>query len=134
MLVLGLPIVDTALFTWQRLTPGRSPFQGGHDDFSHRLVWAGTPVPVAVCLLHAASVALEWLALIPAHVDTTSGLLPVVFVLTVGTLLLGLLAVPAYENSSQRRSMLQVVRQHEPEPVPHEAAARSAISAPASPH
>jgi UDP-GlcNAc:undecaprenyl-phosphate GlcNAc-1-phosphate transferase len=118
LLVLGVPVFDTTLVTWQRLAHRRSPFQGGRDHASHRLVWVGIPVPIAVCLLYAATVALGWLALILARLDTTSGLLLVGFVLTVGTFLLGLLAaVPVYENSRQRRTMLQVVRQHEPEPL-----------------
>jgi UDP-GlcNAc:undecaprenyl-phosphate GlcNAc-1-phosphate transferase len=118
LLVLGVPVFDTTLVTWQRLKHGRSPFQGGRDHASHRLVWVGIPVPVAVCLLYAATVALGWLAVILARLDTTSGLLLVGFVLTVGVFALGLLAaVPVYENSRQRRAMLQVVRQHEPEPV-----------------
>jgi UDP-GlcNAc:undecaprenyl-phosphate GlcNAc-1-phosphate transferase len=121
LLVLGVPVFDTTLVTWQRLRHGRSPFQGGRDHASHRLVWVGIPVPVAVCLLYATTLALGWLALILARLDTTSGLLLVAFVLTVGIFLLSLLAaVPVYENSRQRRSMLQVVRQHEPEPLhPH---------------
>jgi UDP-GlcNAc:undecaprenyl-phosphate GlcNAc-1-phosphate transferase len=118
LLVLGVPVFDTTLVTWQRLRHGRSPFQGGRDHASHRLVWVGIPVPVAVCLLYAATVALGWLAVVLARLDTTSGLLLVGFVLTVGTFLLGLLAaVPVYENSRQRRAMLQVVRRHEPEPT-----------------
>ncbi|MGI8537283.1 MAG: MraY family glycosyltransferase [Mycobacteriales bacterium] len=116
LLVLGVPVFDTTLVTWQRLRHGRSPMQGGRDHTSHRLVWVGIPVPVAVCLLYAATVALGWLALLLARLDVTSGLLLVGFVLTVGTFLLLLLAaVPVYDNSRQRRSMLQVVRQHEPE-------------------
>lgn len=116
LLVLGVPVFDTTLVTWQRLRHGRSPMQGGRDHTSHRLVWVGIPVPVAVCLLYAATVALGWLALLLARLDVASGLLLVGFVLTVGTFLLLLLAaVPVYDNSRQRRSMLQVVRQHEPE-------------------
>ena len=117
LLVLGVPVFDTTLVTWQRLRHGRSPFQGGRDHTSHRLVWVGLPVPVAVCLLYAAGVALAWLALLLARLDVTSGLLLVGFVLTVGLFLLVLVAaVPVYENSRQRRAMLQVVRRHEPEP------------------
>jgi UDP-GlcNAc:undecaprenyl-phosphate GlcNAc-1-phosphate transferase len=127
LLVLGVPVFDTTLVTWQRLRHGRSPFQGGRDHASHRLVWVGIPVPVAVCLLYAATVALGWLAVILARLDTTSGLLLVGFVLTVGTFLLGLLAaVPVYENSRQRRAMLQVVRRHEPEPPTGQTGERAA--------
>lgn len=117
MLVLGVALFDTTLVTWQRLAHGRSPFQGGRDHASHRLVWVGIPVPVAVCLLYAAAVSLGWLAVLLARLDVVSGLLLVGFVLTAGVLLLGLLsAVPVYENSRQRQVMLRVVRAHEPEP------------------
>ena len=116
MLVLGVALFDTTLVTWQRLAHDRSPFQGGRDHASHRLVQVGVPVPVAVCLLYATAVSLGWLAVLLARLDTVSGLLLVAFVLTAGVLLLGLLAaVPVYDNSRQRRAMLQVVRQHEPD-------------------
>ncbi len=73
-------------------------------------------MPVAVCLLYAAGICLGWLAVLLARLDTTSGLILVGFVLTIGVFLLGLLAaVPVYDNSRQRRSMLRVVREHEPE-------------------
>jgi UDP-GlcNAc:undecaprenyl-phosphate GlcNAc-1-phosphate transferase len=117
MLVLGVPVFDTTLVTWQRLRHGRSPFQGGRDHASHRLVWVGIPVPVTVWLMYAAAISLGWLAILLSRLDTVSGLLLVGFVLTAGALLMGLLAaVPVYENSRQRRAMLQVVRHHEPEP------------------
>jgi UDP-GlcNAc:undecaprenyl-phosphate GlcNAc-1-phosphate transferase len=116
LLVLGVPLFDTTLVTVQRLAHGRSPAQGGRDHASHRLVWVGLPVPVAVCLLYGTGVALGWLALLLARLDTTSGLLLVGFVLTCGAFLMGLLsAVPVYENSRQRTSMLRVVRDHDPE-------------------
>jgi UDP-GlcNAc:undecaprenyl-phosphate GlcNAc-1-phosphate transferase len=116
MLVLGVPLFDTSLVVWQRLTHGRNPMQGGQDHASHRLVWVGIPVPIAVCLLYAAGLFLGWLAILLARLDTTSGLLLVSFVLTVGLFLLGLLAaVPVYDNSRQRRAMLRVVREHDEE-------------------
>jgi UDP-GlcNAc:undecaprenyl-phosphate GlcNAc-1-phosphate transferase len=116
VLILGVPIFDTTLVTWQRIMHRRHPMQGGRDHASHRLVWVGVPVPVAVCLLYAAGIFLGWLAILLARLDTTSGLLLVAFVLTVGVFLLGLLAaVPVYENSRQRRAMLRVVREHDPE-------------------
>lgn len=118
VLVLGLPIFDTTLVTWQRLRHGRNPTQGGRDHASHRLVWVGIPVPVTVGLLYAAAVSLGWMAALLARLDTVSGLLLISFVLTAGAVLLGLLAaVPVYDNSRRRRAMLQVVREHEPEPA-----------------
>ena len=123
LFVLGVPLFDTTLVTWQRLTHGRSPMQGGRDHASHRLVWVGIPVPVAVCLLYAATLALAWLAVLLARLDVMSGLLLVGFVLTVGVFLLALLAaVPVYDNSRQRRAMLQVVRPYEPEDSQNQAA------------
>jgi UDP-GlcNAc:undecaprenyl-phosphate GlcNAc-1-phosphate transferase len=116
VLILGVPIFDTTLVTWQRLAHRRNPMNGGQDHASHRLVWVGVPVPVAVCLLYAAGVCLGWLAVLLARLDTTSGLLLVGFVMTVGVFLLALLAaVPVYENSRQRRAMLRVVREHDEE-------------------
>jgi UDP-GlcNAc:undecaprenyl-phosphate GlcNAc-1-phosphate transferase len=117
LLVLGLPLFDTTLVTIERLRHGRSPAQGGRDHASHRLVWVGIPVPVAVCLLYATGVALGWLAVLLARLDTVSGLLLVAFAMTIGAFLMGLLAkVPVYDNSRQRQAMLRVVRGHEPEP------------------
>jgi UDP-GlcNAc:undecaprenyl-phosphate GlcNAc-1-phosphate transferase len=116
ILILGVPIFDTTLVTWQRIAHRRNPMNGGQDHASHRLVWVGIPVPVAVCLLYAAAVCLGWLAILLARLDTTSGLLLVGFVITVGLFLLALLAaVPVYENSRQRRAMLRVVREHDEE-------------------
>jgi UDP-GlcNAc:undecaprenyl-phosphate GlcNAc-1-phosphate transferase len=139
VLVLGVPVFDTTLVTWQRLRHGRNPMQGGRDHASHRLVWIGIPVPVTVSLLYATAVSLSWLAILLVRLDTVSGILLIGFVLTAGALLMGLLAaVPVYDNSRQRRAMLRVVRHHEPEPeapaataeapgvVPDRAALRSA--------
>ncbi len=116
LFVLGVPLFDTTLVTLQRLQHGRSPAQGGRDHTSHRLVYVGLPVPVTVCLLYATAVALGWLALLLARLDTLSGLLLVGFVLSVGLFLMGLLSVvPVYDNSRQRTTMLRVVRDHDPE-------------------
>jgi UDP-GlcNAc:undecaprenyl-phosphate GlcNAc-1-phosphate transferase len=116
VLVLGVPLFDTTLVTLQRLLHGRSPMNGGRDHASHRLVWVGIPVPVAVCLLYGAGVCLAWLALLLARLDTVSGLLLVAFVAVAGAFLMALLAaVPVYENSRQRSSMFRMVREHDPE-------------------
>ena len=116
VLVLGVPIFDTTLVTWQRLAHGRSPMKGGRDHSSHRLVWVGIPVPISVLLLYAAGFVLAWLAVLLARLDTTSGMLLVGLTLSLGAFLLLLLgAVPVYENSRRRGAMLRVVREHDPE-------------------
>jgi UDP-GlcNAc:undecaprenyl-phosphate GlcNAc-1-phosphate transferase len=118
VIVLGVPLLDTTLVTVTRLRHGRSPMQGGRDHTSHRLVWIGLPVPVAVGLIYALGASLGFLALLLSRLDLTSGLMLVGFVLTVGTGTFGLLcAVPVYESSRRRTTMLRVVREHETEPI-----------------
>ena len=48
VLVCSVAIFDTTLVTISRLMARRSPFQGGQDHLSHRLVRLGLPVPIAV--------------------------------------------------------------------------------------
>ncbi len=116
LLVLGLALFDTTLVVLERLRHGRSPFQGGRDHTSHRLVFVGLPVPVSVGLLYATALALAWLAILLAELPTGPGLMLVGFVLTVGLGLLVLLrAVPVYDNSRRRRNMLRLVQEHDPE-------------------
>jgi UDP-GlcNAc:undecaprenyl-phosphate GlcNAc-1-phosphate transferase len=116
LLVLGVALFDTTLVVVERLQHGRSPFQGGRDHTSHRLVFVGLPVPVSVGLIYATALALAWLALLLAELSTGPGLMLVGFVLTVGAALLLLLrAVPVYDNSRRRRTMVRLVREHDPE-------------------
>ena len=48
VLVCSVAILDTTLVTISRLAKGCSPFLGGQDHVSHRLVRLGLPVPIAV--------------------------------------------------------------------------------------
>jgi UDP-GlcNAc:undecaprenyl-phosphate GlcNAc-1-phosphate transferase len=41
VLLLAVPILDTSVAVISRLMRGISPFQGGHDHLSHRLIRAG---------------------------------------------------------------------------------------------
>ncbi|MCW2666036.1 MAG: undecaprenyl/decaprenyl-phosphate alpha-N-acetylglucosaminyl 1-phosphate transferase [Frankiales bacterium] len=117
VLVLGVALFDTTLVTVNRLRHGRSPLLGGRDHVSHRLVWVGIPVPVAVGLIYGLALCLGFLGFLLARLDLVSGLLLVGFVLTVGVGVLALLsAVPVYATSRRRQAMLRVVRTHEPEP------------------
>ena len=118
ILVLGVAIFDMTLVTVTRLLHRLSPLSGGRDHTSHRLVFVGIPVPVAVALIYSAAVALGWLAVIMSRVDQTTGLLLMGFVLAVGAfagVLLGL--VPVYETSRRRHLMISEVLPHEVEPV-----------------
>jgi UDP-GlcNAc:undecaprenyl-phosphate GlcNAc-1-phosphate transferase len=118
VLVLGVALFDTTLVTVNRLRHGRNPMVGGRDHVSHRLVWVGIPVPVAVGLNYGLAASLAFLGVLLARLDTVSGLMLVGFVLTVGAGVMALLsAVPVYDSSRQRQAMLKVVRDHEPEPL-----------------
>lgn len=51
ILLLAVPIMDTSVAVLTRLRRGVSPFQGGRDHLSHRLVRAGLSRPVAAVTL-----------------------------------------------------------------------------------
>lgn len=54
----GLALFDTALVSITRLARHASPFQGGQDHTSHRLVRLGLSVPAAVGVLYGADIIL----------------------------------------------------------------------------
>ena len=85
----GVAIFDTTLVTVSRVTHRISPFQGGQDHTSHRLVKLGMSVPVAVTTIYAAGVVLAGAAF-----DVAAG--PVVRIAGVVGLLAaaGIAAVP----------------------------------------
>lgn len=117
ILVLGIAIFDTLLVTATRLINKKNPWAGGRDHTSHRIVFVGIPVPVAVALIYAAQVALGWLALIMSRVEVATGYMIMGFVLTIAVFFGVLLAmVPVYEHSRRRRMMIQEVKAHEEEP------------------
>jgi UDP-GlcNAc:undecaprenyl-phosphate GlcNAc-1-phosphate transferase len=102
VMVCSVAILDTTLVTVARLRHGLSPFQGGRDHLSHRLVKIGLPVPVAVTVLYAAAASVGVVAFVLPRVDQTSAwtLSALVFVLLTA---LGVLAyqIPVYPNSRQ---------------------------------
>jgi UDP-GlcNAc:undecaprenyl-phosphate GlcNAc-1-phosphate transferase len=116
VLVLGVPLFDTTLVIATRLLNRKSPWSGGRDHTSHRLVFVGIPTASAVSIVYAAGIALGWLALVMTRVDRGTGFiltgLIAVISLFVGVLL-GL--VPVYEQSRRRRMMFVEVAAHEEE-------------------
>jgi UDP-GlcNAc:undecaprenyl-phosphate GlcNAc-1-phosphate transferase len=118
VLILGVPLFDTTLVTVNRLLHKRSPVIGGRDHTSHRLVFSGVPVPVAVGMIYAGAVSLGVMAFVVSRVDRTTGLLvfgwAAAIAITVGV---ALSMVPVYETSRRRRVMLRAVEDHEVEPL-----------------
>lgn len=103
IVVCSVAVLDTTLVTIARLRHGLSPFQGGRDHVSHRLVKIGLPVPVAVSVLYFAAAAVGVIAFVIARVDLVAAwtLAGLVFVALLG---LGFLAynVPVYPTSKQK--------------------------------
>jgi UDP-GlcNAc:undecaprenyl-phosphate GlcNAc-1-phosphate transferase len=103
LLILTVPVLDTALVTVARIRHGISPFQGGRDHTSHRLVRVGLPVPIAVGLIAIASLAHGWVALLVLRIDTTSAILLLGLTGLFDLFFFALLAkVPVYDNSRGR--------------------------------
>lgn len=119
VMVLAVPIFDTGLVVMARLLHRRSPFHGGQDHTSHRLVFVGLPVPAAVALIYGLTMATGWLGVIMSQVSRGTSFLLAGWVAAVGVFL-GLLlgTVPVYETSRRRHYMLQEVKAHESEPTP----------------
>lgn len=112
ILVLTVPVMDTTLVVLARLKHGVSPFRGGRDHISHRLVKVGIPVPVAVLLIVGAGFAHGWMALVLSRVDLLTGLLAAGLVFLLDTVLFVLLAkVPVYDNS-RGRDLVIARREH----------------------
>ncbi|MGH9017035.1 MAG: MraY family glycosyltransferase [Acidimicrobiales bacterium] len=119
VMVLAVPLFDTALVVTTRLVHRRSPFHGGRDHTSHRLVFVGLPVPGAVALIYAFTMATGWLGVIMAQVSRGTSFLLAGWVAAIAVFLGVMLGmVPVYETSRRRHYMLREVEAHEPEPVP----------------
>jgi UDP-GlcNAc:undecaprenyl-phosphate GlcNAc-1-phosphate transferase len=94
---LAAPIFDTTLVTIARPLHRRSPFQGGRDHTTHRLVRLGLSTRHAVLTLYAAAILLAALGL---WADTLPALgraaVALGMVLGLGAIGAGLMRVPVY--------------------------------------
>jgi len=64
LLLLAIPILDTSVSVISRLLRGSSPFQGGKDHLSHRLIRAGLSRPTAVVVLWILTAAYAFCAVV----------------------------------------------------------------------
>jgi UDP-GlcNAc:undecaprenyl-phosphate/decaprenyl-phosphate GlcNAc-1-phosphate transferase len=102
LVVLTVPILDTSLVTISRVLRRQSPFRGGRDHISHRLMRLGFPVRWAVGSMYLAVASCGLIALVISRVDQTSayllgglvGVLAVIAGLALGR-------VPVYEPASR---------------------------------
>lgn len=65
-------VFDTTLVVISRMKTGRSPFHGGQDHVSHRLVRLGLPVPYAVGTIYLGAVSIGALAYVMSGIDSIS--------------------------------------------------------------
>ena len=82
----GLALFDTSLVVVTRLAHRVSPFQGGKDHTSHRLVHLGLSVPVAVGVLYGVDACLAGAAIVMSQVGDTVRIVGVVAVIGAGLL------------------------------------------------
>jgi UDP-GlcNAc:undecaprenyl-phosphate GlcNAc-1-phosphate transferase len=83
VLILGVPIFDTTLVTLMRNIYGQSPFKGGKDHTSHRLVSLGLTERKTVLLLYLLSIIFGLIALAYSKVNFI-----IISILTVLTLII----------------------------------------------
>ena len=100
ILVCSVAVLDTSLVTVTRIAHRISPFTGGRDHVSHRLVRIGLPVPVAVGVIYAAAATAGVVAFVTARVDTVSAWILAALVLgLLGVAGVLLSTVPVYPGS-----------------------------------
>lgn len=100
VLACSAAIFDTTIVTISRMATRRSPFRGGQDHVSHRLVGLGLTIPYAVGTIYLGAVGIGVLTFVVSTADPVSawilaGLIAVTLT-AVGGLLL---TVPVYQKS-----------------------------------
>jgi len=100
VLVLALPILDTATVVFIRLREGRPIYVGDSRHLSHRLVSLGMRPPLAVCTIYLIALGIGLGAVGLPHADVVHALLILVQALAVVAVVLVLLF---YERRAQPR-------------------------------
>lgn len=97
LLIVAIPVLDTSLVTVARLRHRRSPFQGGRDHLSHRLLLTGFTIRTSALLIYLPTFACGVLGFVVARTDQVSALILFVFTaLSVAALGVVLYQVPVY--------------------------------------
>ena len=101
VLICSVAVFDTTLVTISRLATRRSPFQGGQDHVSHRLVRLGLPVPIAVGTIYFGAIGIGILTYVVSGADPRSAWVLTVMIGTTLAVVGGyLLTVPVYTGAS----------------------------------
>ncbi len=107
VLACSVAIFDTTLVIISRLLASRSPFQGGQDHISHRLVRVGLPVPVAVGVIYFGAAVVGVHAFVISRIEPSAAWIlggGIGVTLVVGGFLL--LKIPVYPDSTTTRYRL----------------------------
>ena len=103
ILACSMAIFDTSLVTVSRLATGRSPFQGGRDHVSHRLVKIGLPVPIAVGTIYCGAAGIGVLTFVISRAEpSTIWVLTSLIGMALFFLAVLLLTIPVYPESTGR--------------------------------
>lgn len=78
VVICAVLLFDATFVTVTRLVTGRSPFVGGRDHSSHRLVSKGLSIRSAVAALHSAGIVCGWLGYLVSRSSPETGWLIVV--------------------------------------------------------
>jgi hypothetical protein len=101
----GVALFDTTLVVVSRLAHRRSPFAGGQDHTSHRLVKMGLSVRGAVVTIYGAGVLLGGSALLMSQIGSSARIVGVVALLVVAVAVaVPLVRVPVYGERRVRGS------------------------------
>ena len=87
ILILAVPILDTSVAVCSRVLRKVSPFQGGRDHLSHRLMRMGFSRPVAVLLLWGLTSLFAVIAMIVPSLSNAAQKIVVIGALALGALL-----------------------------------------------
>ena len=100
LVILLIPLLDTSLVTISRLRHGLSPFQGGRDHLSHRLLRSGLQIRPVALVLYTCAATCGVVGYVIARTDGTSALILFCLAVSVAGLVgFGLYRVPVYETS-----------------------------------
>jgi UDP-GlcNAc:undecaprenyl-phosphate GlcNAc-1-phosphate transferase len=95
--VLAVPLYDTITVLAIRIRAGRSPFEGDHNHFSHRLVELGMTRPQAVATIYLATATCGLGALLLHQIDTAGAAIVLLMVACV-LVLVAILEITARRN------------------------------------
>ena len=97
----AVALFDTTLVSVSRLTHGRSPFLGGKDHTSHRLIKLGLSVRQAVSLIYGVTALLDGASIVMAQLGPAVRIAGIVGIAGTGALAaVLLLRIAVYENAA----------------------------------